>query len=120
MDPSNLNLRQLRVELKKRGLSPSGLKIELIERMRKALSVDGAEPLTAPPTMSVEVDAETNNGGEGLEVKSEGSTETVIPKEPVKTNKRKIGIASHKKIVHHFPSNFYEKKSKDDDYGTMK
>jgi hypothetical protein len=41
MDPAHLNLRQLRVELKKRGLSPSGLKSELIERMRKALHFAG-------------------------------------------------------------------------------
>jgi hypothetical protein len=36
-DPDKLTLMELRVELKKIGLSPTGLKVQLAERMRKAV-----------------------------------------------------------------------------------
>src|SRR5689334_23270787 len=41
MDPEELNLRQLRHELKRIGLSPSGLKQTLVKRLRTALEEDG-------------------------------------------------------------------------------
>jgi chromosome segregation ATPase len=37
MDPNDLNLRQLRAELKRLNLSPSGLKSTLVKRLREAL-----------------------------------------------------------------------------------
>lgn len=39
MDPDLLNLRQLRVELKRRGLSPSGLKADLLKRLKEGVHV---------------------------------------------------------------------------------
>lgn len=41
MDPEDLNLRQLRSELKRIGLSPSGLKQILVKRLKTALEEDG-------------------------------------------------------------------------------
>jgi len=43
MDPDDLNLRQLRNELKRIGLSPSGLKQILVKRLKSALEQDGQE-----------------------------------------------------------------------------
>jgi hypothetical protein len=44
IDPNCLNLRQLRVELKRMGLSPSGLKAELRRRLKAAWGVDSSSP----------------------------------------------------------------------------
>eukprot|EP01117_Protostelium_nocturnum_P020959 TRINITY_DN981_c0_g1_i1.p1 TRINITY_DN981_c0_g1~~TRINITY_DN981_c0_g1_i1.p1 ORF type:complete len:289 (-),score=73.64 TRINITY_DN981_c0_g1_i1:50-916(-) len=44
IDPNHLNLRQLRVELKRLGLSPSGLKAELRRRLKNAWGVHSESP----------------------------------------------------------------------------
>lgn len=51
MDISELNLRQLRIELKKLGLSPSGLKTELVQRLRGAQS--GEIPIPKGKSLSI-------------------------------------------------------------------
>lgn len=44
IDPNHLNLRQLRVELKRLGLSPSGLKAELRRRLKNAWGIHSESP----------------------------------------------------------------------------
>jgi hypothetical protein len=43
VDPDTLNLRQLRIELKRFGLSPSGSKADLIKRYKLATGVIDAK-----------------------------------------------------------------------------
>eukprot|EP01117_Protostelium_nocturnum_P002192 TRINITY_DN1282_c0_g1_i1.p1 TRINITY_DN1282_c0_g1~~TRINITY_DN1282_c0_g1_i1.p1 ORF type:complete len:353 (+),score=127.22 TRINITY_DN1282_c0_g1_i1:264-1322(+) len=56
-DPEIMNLRQLRVELKRMGLSPSGSKAELMKRYRLATGIDDPSIYTdengAPPELKL-------------------------------------------------------------------
>lgn len=54
MDPDQLNLRQLRIELKRVGLSPSGSKLDLQRRLQRALrgEPDVRQPRPKPSSSS--------------------------------------------------------------------
>lgn len=44
-DPESMNLRQLRIELKRMGLSPSGSKADLVKRYTLAVAGEDGAPI---------------------------------------------------------------------------
>lgn len=64
--PADLKLAELRSELKKRGLSPSGLKHVLVRRLEEALSAAGEHSvIIAPPSGDTAVGATSKPAGGG-------------------------------------------------------
>ncbi|PRP84112.1 hypothetical protein PROFUN_04103 [Planoprotostelium fungivorum] len=72
-DPNRLNLRQLRVELKRMGLSPSGLKAELRRRLKTAWGMNNESPAVSDDETASNIPANPSEksgakGEEALEV----------------------------------------------------
>lgn len=68
MDPNTLNLRQLRNELRKLNMSPSGSKADLVKRLKKAIKKGGSS------------DSDTNTPNNNNNASSSGNVpDTAIP-----------------------------------------
>lgn len=94
-DPDELTLRQLRAELKRIGLSPSGLKSALIKRLRIALGKERDDEETPLPPLSSKPNSSSK---EEVENKKAPSTPLTANSPSINEKADRSGISKRKPI----------------------